>query len=649
MVSGTRVQQPALAPFVKEELLTREELEKCIAVLTKNKALNLKGAQVSGTNLYTDVSSRAGQPASKVSNNVWVRDNMFLALALYVSDTTGEGMQSAVAIVNDVAAFFLKTAARFDDVIGGSADPNDPMSRPHVRFNGAALEENEEFWNHKQNDALGYFIWLRCRLCAQNKMRMTGDHLRLLGLMLEYLLKIEFWQDEDAGHWEEAQKIEASSVGAVTAAAKEFKRLLDQYPGMIVPCCDGTLDEIEERGDEALEAMLPRECAQPGKERVVDSALLFLIYPLNLVKADMARTILKNVEDQLVAKFGVRRYNGDSFWCKDYKDKMGGGTRRAFTAEEIRQRDKMVMPGQEAQWCIFDPIISASYGNLYRETRDWEDLNKQQYYLGRALAQITGPDCPQGAWICPECYYLCKSSWVPNDSSPRLWTQANLLLALHFMDESLVISGDEVKNEFKRYDIAGMGSITLDDLCVVLQKLNADLPMEDLQPLLKSFATDGKVNFESLIDGLFSGTKASPAKASYNLRGLRPLQAMSLDEVCEAERVATDALLEMHGEFEGEYYPLPRSQSFPARLGGMTKKEEQALQTSGMCFKSKEASGRGVFINAEKDMAVLINSESHLEIIIKPDLGDASAAPKRLRMLENVLRDQLKLSGYDFA
>lgn len=251
--------------------------------------------------------------------------------------------------------------------------------------------------------------------------------------------------------------------------------------------------------------------------------------------------------------------------------------------------------------------------------------------------------------MCPECYYLCKSSWVPSDNAPLLWTQANLQLALHLMDNSLVISGDEVKNEFKRYDIAGMGSITLDDLCVVLQKLNSELPMDDLQPLLAAFASEGKINFESLIDGLFCGTKASPAKASYNLRGLRPLQAMSVDEVCEAERVATDALLEMHGEFAGEYYPLPRSQSFPGRLGGMTKKEEQALQTSGFCFKAKEAAGRGVFINEEKDIAVLINSESHLEIIVKPDLGDAAAAPKRLRMLENVLRDQLKLSGYDFA
>jgi phosphorylase kinase alpha/beta subunit len=589
-----------------------------------------------------------GQEPTTISNNVWVRDNMFLALSLYATDTSGEGTQSAVAIVNDVAAFFLKTAARFDDVIGGLADANDPMNRPHVRFNGAVLEENEEFWNHKQNDALGYFIWMRCRLCADNKMRMTGDHLRLLGLMLEYLIKIEFWQDEDAGHWEGVQKIEASSVGAVVAAAKEFKRLLDQYPGMIVPCCDGTLDEIEERGDEALEEILPKECAQRGKERAVDSALLFLVYPLNLVNADMARTILKGVEDQLVGKIGIRRYNGDSYWCKDYKERVGG-SRRAFSQEELMMRDKMVVAGQEAQWCIFDPILSAIYGTFYAETRDWDDLQKQQFYLCRSLAQITGPDCSQGAWLLPECYYLCKSNWVPSDNTPLLWTQANMQLALFMMDKSIDISGDEVKNEFKRYDIAGMGSITLEDLCVVLQKLNADLPVDDLAPLLGAFAKDGKVNFESLIDGLFCGQKAQPAKASHNLRGLRPLKEMSPDEVCEAERVATDALLEMHGDFEGEYYPLPRSQSFPAKLGGMTKKEEQALQTTGFCFKSKEVLGRGVFINSERDMAVLINSESHLEIVVKPDLGDPAAAPKRLRMLENVLRDQLKLSGYDFA
>jgi len=443
--------------------------------------------------------------------------------------------------------------------------------------------------------------------------------------------------------------VEASSVGAVVAALREFKRLLDKYPGMIVPCCDGTLDELEERGEEALQAILPKECVQAGKERVVDAAQLFLVYPLKLVDDEMARTIVKNVEEHLVGKVGIRRYNGDSYWCKDYKEVMADSRRRFFPDQELVLRDKHNQPGQEAQWCIFDPILSVIYGLFYKETRDYDDLKKQQWHLGRSLAQVTGPDCKQGAWLCAECYYLSKSSWVPNDSCPLMWTQANLNLALFFMDKSLIISQDEIKAEFKRFDVAGMGDIKLDDLVTVLVKLNEELPADDLLPLLEGFAKDGTINFESLVEGLFSGDRAQPAKASFNLRGLRAPAAMSPDELCESERVVTEALLEMHGEFEGEYHPLPKSQSFPGRLGGMTKKEEQAMQTTGFVLKSKDPLGRGVFTNLDKDVAVLVNGDSHFEIIVKPDLGDAGVAPRRLRMLLNVLRDTLKQSGYDLA
>merc|ERR1719215_1205716 len=100
-----------------------------------------------------------------------------------------------------------------------------------------------------------------------------------------------------------------------------------------------------------------------------------------------------------------------------------------------------------------------------------------------------------------------------------------------------------------------MGSLALEDLITVLCKLNADLPADDLVPLLQQFAPDGKVNFESLVDGMFCGTLAAPAKGAFSFRGLRAPQQMSPDELMEVERVITDALLELHGEFEGEYYP----------------------------------------------------------------------------------------------
>jgi len=35
----------------------------------------------------------------------------------------------------------------------------------------------------------------------------------------------------------------------------------------------------------------------------------------------------------------------------------------------MKERDKLVVLGEEAQWCIFDPIMSCVYGLVERESR----------------------------------------------------------------------------------------------------------------------------------------------------------------------------------------------------------------------------------------------------------------------------------------
>ena len=54
--------------------------------------------------------------------------------------------------------------------------------------------------------------------------------------------------------------------------------------------------------------------------------------------------------------------------------------------------------------------------------------------MHRALGQLTGPECPFGPFKCPESYYCENGRYIPNDVTPLLWTQANLRLALHFLE-----------------------------------------------------------------------------------------------------------------------------------------------------------------------------------------------------------------------
>jgi hypothetical protein len=100
-------------------------------------------------------------------------------------------------------------------------------------------------------------------------------------------------------------------------------------------------------------------------------------------------------------------------------------------------RDRLLEPGLEAQWCIFDPILSVIHGRQYLVTRDPERLRLQTHHLQRSLRQLTGDDSqPFPPLRCPESYYSESGRYIPSDVTPLMWTQANLRLALHFMERS---------------------------------------------------------------------------------------------------------------------------------------------------------------------------------------------------------------------
>ena len=83
--------------------------------------------------------------------------------------------------------------------------------------------------------------------------------------------------------------------------------------------------------------------------------------------------------------------------------------------------------GDEAQWCVFDPIVSALYGQRFLATGDLVDRDAQTWHFNRSLAHISSD------WRCPELYYKSGGVLVTNPHSPLMWTQANILLALAAM------------------------------------------------------------------------------------------------------------------------------------------------------------------------------------------------------------------------
>jgi hypothetical protein len=402
----------------------RTDLDRLEAFLIERGVLQFRPLE---SGLYSAVQT---ETTASGYQNVWVRDNVFVAHA-HAANGRGE---VAVAVVRGLTKYFLKHLHRFDDIISGSVDRNDPMQRVNVRFDGDTLEELPQKWAHAQNDALGYFVWLFCTVASERAFAVSGDDLALMERFLGYFQAIRFWQDGDNGHWEETRKVEASSIGVVTGGLNALQAMLRTVGGVSETFGSARIEsnirlaaELGERGKQALDKILPAECVQPDKSRRYDSALLFLIYPIGVVDQPMADRIVGDVVGHLQGEIGVRRYIGDSYWCADYRELFPPQERSGDFSDEMGRRDRLLRPGQEAQWCIFDSIVSAIYGNRYLRFRQAPDMERQIAYFNRGLGQITG------ALRCPEAYFLERGQYAPNDNVPLLWTEANLWLALSVM------------------------------------------------------------------------------------------------------------------------------------------------------------------------------------------------------------------------
>ena len=179
-------------------------------------------------------------------------------------------------------------------------------------------------------------------------------------------------------------------MGAVVAGLEEMLKhqLSSKRRGKVssvkVTCLD-RLRYLAAKGRERLAATLPFE-APP--ERLVDSALLFLIYPLSVLRSrDIEDAILNLVQARLKGLVGIKRYAGDSYFCQDYDEWFSPSQMSSDFSERLDYRDAFLQPNCEAQWCIFDPVLSVVYGQRFlADPADAASFRKQIHYFNRSLA-----------------------------------------------------------------------------------------------------------------------------------------------------------------------------------------------------------------------------------------------------------------------
>jgi hypothetical protein len=375
--------------------------------------------------LFAASSSQAPDSLSGYQN-VWVRDNIMVA----DSFRRRGDFAPVIACIQGLTKFFATQLPRFREIISDPTRvlPKDANRRPHIRFTAQTLADLPEKWTHAQNDALGQALWFRFRLANTNVLPMNHSDYDLYRIFPAYFAAIEYWQDPDSGAWEEDLKVNNSSVGAVLAGLEEMRKYHLSHETSSAD--EEQLTVLIAKGRQHLHATLPFESPP---QRLVDSALLFLIHPLEVVQTrEVQDAILNLVLARLRGAVGIKRYAGDSYFCQDYDEWFPPGQMSTAFSDKLEFRDAHLQPECEAQWCLFDPLLSIIYGQRFLADRsDQASFQKQLHYFNRSLAQVTA------SGDCPELYFLKHGRYIPNIHTPLAWTQANQALALYLMERSI--------------------------------------------------------------------------------------------------------------------------------------------------------------------------------------------------------------------
>ena len=306
-------------------------------------------------------------------DKAWLRDIYFMTLGFLETDDLLVVQQAGKALLS----VFVKHKDKINWAIQNK--PHATWQYIHARFNPDSFEEYWEEWGNSQNDAVGEVLNLLVELELRGAgVIETAEEREMLQMIIDYLVKLEYWQDADNGIWEEAMEIHASSIGSCVAALKKATKLdWLKVPNMAI-----------ENGEQALRSLLPRESVT----KFADLALLSLIYPFAVTTEAETIEILRNVEYHLTRDKGVIRYKLDRY----YNNNEDGYS-------------------EEAEWCFGLSWLAI----IYAERGEKE---KAYYYLRKAKATVT-----QNGLV-PELYY--SHTEKPNDNTPVGWSESMYVVAL---------------------------------------------------------------------------------------------------------------------------------------------------------------------------------------------------------------------------
>ncbi|XP_078586741.1 creatine kinase M-type-like isoform X1 [Branchiostoma floridae x Branchiostoma japonicum] len=144
---------------------------------------------------------------------------------------------------------------------------------------------------------------------------------------------------------------------------------------------------------------------------------------------------------------------------------------------------------------------------------------------------------------------------------------------------------------------------------------------------------------------------SSRVRTGRSIRGLSLPPACTRAERREVERVVSDALANLAGEFEGKYYPL----------NNMTDDEQQQLIDDHFLFDKPVSplltcagmardwpDGRGIWHNFNKTFLVWVNEEDHTRVISMEKGGNMKRVFRRFSEGLSEVENQINNKGWEF-
>lgn len=320
---------------------------------------------------------------SKQYNFIWLRDSFYMSL-VHLDKDTEEYAKTLHAILDIIKRYKWKLK------IHTYQKPTHKHEYLHPRYTIDGYEVPEE-WGNIQHDASSAILWAIGAGERLNKRIIRDDEDKeIVQMLVDYIICCNVFEDRDHGLWEEAEEIHSSSIGACLASIIKVKDIVH------VP------DELIVKGMDALNKLLPRESVTKD----VDAAQLSLIYPFRVVTDDMAKTIVQNVETQLLRDKGCLRYKFDSYFST------------LVNGEEGRyQEPKEIYANTEMQWTMFVPWLALCHlelGNV-EKAREYIEMTETLFDENGYL--------PEG--------YLANGKSCPNN--PLGWSHSLFILAKEAM------------------------------------------------------------------------------------------------------------------------------------------------------------------------------------------------------------------------